>query len=51
MAWLPVWNEVQKVCVWPSQCHCHHIISSFIKIQIGLTFTMPAYHIVLKSSH
>jgi len=51
MAWLSVWNEVQMICIWPSQCHCHLIISSFIKIQIGLTFTMPAYHTVLKSSH
>jgi len=26
-----------------SWCHCHPVISSFIKIQIGLTFLVPAY--------
>jgi len=26
-----------------SCCHCHHIISWFIKIQNGLTFLVPDY--------
>jgi len=26
-----------------SWCDCHHVISCFIKIQIGLTFLVPAY--------
>jgi len=31
------------ICIWSSWCHCHHIICSFIKIQNGLTFLVPAY--------
>jgi len=31
------------VCIWSSWCHCHLIISCFIKIKIGLTFLVPAY--------
>jgi len=31
------------ICIWSSWCHCYLIISCFIKIQIGLTFLMPAY--------
>jgi len=31
------------ICIWSSWCHCHPIISCFIKIQIGLTFLVPAY--------
>jgi len=30
-------------CIWSSWCHCHPIISCFIKIRIGLTFMVPAY--------
>jgi len=43
LAWLSGWSEVQMICIWSSWCHCHHIISGFIKIQIGLTFLVPAY--------
>jgi len=43
LAWLSVWSEVQMICIWSSWCHCHPIISCFIKIQIGLTFLVPAY--------
>ena len=43
LAWLSVWMEVQMVCMWSSWCHCHPVISCFIKIQIGLTFLVPAY--------
>jgi len=43
LAWLSVWSEVQMVCIWSSWSYCHPIISCFIKIQIGLTFLVPAY--------
>jgi len=43
LAWLSVWSEVQMICLWSSWCHCHRIISCFIKIQIGLIFLLPAY--------
>jgi len=43
LAWLSVCTEVQMICMWSSWCHCHPIISCVIKIQIGLTFLMPAY--------
>ena len=36
-------QEVQMICIWSSCCHCHPIISCFIKIQIGLTVLVPAY--------
>jgi len=42
-AWLSVWNEVQMICIWFCWCHCHPIISCSSKIQIGLTFLVPAY--------
>jgi len=38
LAWLPVWSEVQMICIWSSSCHCHPIISCFIKIRNGLPF-------------
>ena len=38
-----VCSEVQMIRIWSSWCHCHPIISCFIKIQIGLTFLVPAY--------
>jgi len=38
LAWLSVWSVVQMI-----RCHSRPIISCFIKIQIGLTFLMPAY--------
>jgi len=31
------------ICIRSSSCHCHPIISFFIKIQIDLTFLLPAY--------
>jgi len=31
------------ICVWSSWCHCHPVISSFIKIPNSLTFLVPAY--------
>jgi len=43
LAWLSVWSKVQMICIWSSWCHCHPIISCFIKIQIGLTYLVPAY--------
>ena len=30
-------------CIWSSCCHCHPVISCFIKIQIALTFLVLAY--------
>jgi len=30
-------------CIWSSWCHCHPIISFFIKIQTGLIFLVTAY--------
>jgi len=42
LAWLSVWNKVQMTYIW-SSWHCHLIVSCFIKIQIGLTFLVPAY--------
>ena len=30
-------EQVQMICIWSSWCHCHPVISCFIKIQIGLT--------------
>jgi len=38
-----VWSEVQIICIWFSCCHCHPVISWFIKIQFGLTFLVPVY--------
>jgi len=43
LAWLSVCSKVQMICIWSSLCHCQPIISFFIKIQIGLTFLVPAY--------
>jgi len=34
---LSVWSEVQMIC------HCHSIISCFIKIQNGSAFLVPVY--------
>jgi len=42
-AWLSVRSKVQVICIWCSWCHCHPIISCLVKIQIGLTFLVPAY--------
>jgi len=43
LVWLSVCSEVQIICIWSSWCHCHTIISCFIKVQIGLIFLVPAY--------
>jgi len=43
-----VWSTMLVICIWSSWCHCYAIISCFIKIQIGLTFLVPAYQIVLE---
>jgi len=43
LALLSVWSEVQMICIWSSWCHCHPVISCFVKIQNGLTFLVPAY--------
>jgi len=43
LALLSVWSEVQMICIWSSWCHCHLIISCFIKIHIGLLCLVPAY--------
>jgi len=42
LARLSVWSEVEMICIWSSWCHCHPIISCFIKIQIGLIFLVLA---------
>jgi len=43
LMWLSVWSEVQMICIWSSWCHCHLIISFFIKIQHGSAFLLLAY--------
>ena len=35
-------HMVQMICIWSNWCHCHPIISCFIKIKIGLTVVVPA---------
>ena len=42
-ALLSVCCEGQVICIWSSWCHCHPIVSCFIKIQVGLIFLVPAY--------
>ena len=48
LAWLSVWSEVQMTCIWSSWCHCHPIISCFIKIQHGLPFWCQLIQVVLE---
>jgi len=36
-------EQAQIICIWSSWCHCHPVISCFIKIQSGLIFLVPAY--------
>ena len=43
LAFLSVWSKVQIICIWSIWCHCHPVVSCFMKIQIGLTFLVPAY--------
>jgi len=33
-AWLSIWSEVQIICIWSGWCHCHPVVSCFIKIQV-----------------
>jgi len=42
LAWSSVWSKVQMICIWSSWCHCHPVISCFVKIQIALTFMVLA---------
>jgi len=37
LAWLSVW------IIWSNWCHCQPIISHVIKIEIRLSFLVPAY--------
>jgi len=37
-AWLSVWSKVQMICMWSKWCHCHPIISCFVKTQNGYLF-------------
>jgi len=43
LLWFTGWCEVQMICIWSSWCHCHPIISCFVKIQNGSAFMVPAY--------
>jgi len=36
-------EQVQMICIWSNWRHCHPNSSCFIKIQIGLTYLVPAY--------
>jgi len=38
LVWLPVWSEVQIVCLWSSWCHCHSQAPSS-----GFTCLVPTY--------
>jgi len=48
LAWLSVWSVVQMICIRSSSCHCHPIISCFIKIQNGLPFWSRLTQVVLE---
>jgi len=48
LAWLSVWSEVQMICIWSGWCHCHPIISCFIKIHNGFTFWCWLTQVVLE---
>jgi len=39
LAWLSVWSEAQMICTWSSWCHCHPIISCFIRIRNGFNLS------------
>ena len=43
LAWLSVCSGVYIILILSSYCHCDPVIFTFIKIQIGLTFLVPAY--------
>jgi len=51
LAWLSVWSEVQIIGMWFSYCHCHPIISCFIKIQNGLPFWCGLPRLSWKRGH
>jgi len=42
LAWLSVWSEV-PTCLWPRLMPLPLTVSYFSKIQIGLTFLVPAH--------
>jgi len=48
LAWLSVCSEVQMICIWSSWCHCHPIISCFVKIQNGLPIWCHLTQVVLE---
>jgi len=48
LQWLSVWSEVQMMCILPSWCHCHPIISCPSKIQNGLPFWCRLTAVVLE---
>jgi len=48
LACLPVWSEVQMICIWSSWCRCHPIISYCHKIQNGLPFWCRLTQVVLE---
>jgi len=50
LAWISVCSQVQIICIWSSWCHCHPIISCFIKITNGLTFLVPLNQTVLEKT-
>jgi len=48
LVWLYLWSEMQMICIWFSWCHCHPILSCFIKIQNHLPFLCGLSHMVLE---
>jgi len=46
--YLPVWSEVQMICIWSSWCYCHPIISCSSKIQNGLPLWCWLTQVVLE---
>jgi len=52
LLWLPVWSEVQIVCIWSSWCHCipetPSSLASF-KSRLVLSFWYRLTHVVLEN--
>jgi len=48
LAWLPIWSEMQMICIWSSRCHWRPIISCSSKIQNGLLFWCRPTQVVLE---
>ena len=48
LEWWSVWSKVQMICIWPSWCHCHPIISCSSTIQNGLPFWCLLTQVVLE---